>query len=127
MKGVNRFSIEFFPIRLPEYKFTSNQINLQQRFSGYCSNPTVFSSSSMIGQRPAKVEPMVSSSVGVSRVSVTGISFDEGSGVAHSLQNLESEGLLVWYLGHFIDFYSLFYFIPVFDPVSFDPDLAGFL
>jgi len=50
---------------------------------------------------------VVNSSVGVSRVSVTGISFEKGSGVAHSLQNLESEGLSVWHWGHFMDFYSL--------------------
>ncbi len=37
------------------------------------------------------MEPVVNSSVGASRVSVTGISFWEGSGVAHFLQNSESE------------------------------------
>jgi len=40
--------------------------------------------------------------LGVSRVSVgeTAISSEEGSGAAHSLQNLESEGLSVSHLGH---------------------------
>jgi hypothetical protein len=40
--------------------------------------------------------PLVNSSVGVSRVLVTGIFFEEGRGVAHSLQYLESEGLTVF-------------------------------
>jgi hypothetical protein len=35
------------------------------------------------GNFDSKVVPLVNSSVGVSRVSVTGISFEEGSGVAH--------------------------------------------
>jgi hypothetical protein len=37
----------------------------------------------------------ISSSLGVSMVSVTSISLWEGRGVAHSLQNLESEGFPV--------------------------------
>jgi len=35
------------------------------------------------GNFGSKVVPLVNSSVGVSRVSVAGISFEEGSGVAH--------------------------------------------
>ncbi|MBA7634903.1 hypothetical protein ES703_42502 [subsurface metagenome] len=45
---------------------------------------------------------MLNSSFGVSRVSVTGISFEEGSGVAHFLQNSESEVFSALHLGHFI-------------------------
>jgi len=41
------------------------------------------------------VEPVVNSSVGVSRVLVTGISFEEGRGVAHSPQNFCVSGLSV--------------------------------
>jgi hypothetical protein len=41
------------------------------------------------------------SPVGVSRVLVTDILL-EGSGAAHSLQNLESEGLSVSHFGHLI-------------------------
>jgi hypothetical protein len=48
------------------------------------------------------VEPVVNSSFGVSMVSVTGSSFEEGSGVAHFLQNSESEVFSVLHLGHFI-------------------------
>jgi len=42
--------------------------------------------------------------MGVLAVSVleSGISLDEGSGVAHSLQNLEPAGLTVLHLGHFM-------------------------
>ena len=65
-----------------------------------------FPSSSMISYLLAKLVPLVNSSVGVSRVSETGISLDEGSGVAHSLQNLESEGLSVSHLGHFVTHHS---------------------
>ena len=58
----------------------------------------------MISYLPAKVVPLVNSSLGVSRVFVgeAGISSENGNGVAHSLQNLESEGLSVRHLGHFI-------------------------
>jgi len=61
-------------------------------------------SSSMISYLKAKVVPLVNSAVGVSRVFVweTGISSEEGREVAHSLQYLESEGLSVLHLGHFV-------------------------
>ncbi|MBA7684733.1 hypothetical protein ES703_93141 [subsurface metagenome] len=59
-------------------------------------------SSSIIWYLPAKVEPVVNSSVGVSRVFVAEISSGQGRGVAHSLQNLESEGFSELHLGHFI-------------------------
>jgi hypothetical protein len=55
----------------------------------------------MISYLLAKVVPRVHSSLGVSRVSVTGISFEEGRGVAHSPQNFCVSGLLVLHLGHF--------------------------
>jgi hypothetical protein len=58
----------------------------------------------MIWKRPAKVEPVVSSLMEVWMVSVLekSISPDAGSGVAHSLQNFESEGLTLSHLGHFM-------------------------
>jgi len=59
-------------------------------------------SSSMIWYLPANVVPVVNSSVGVSRVSVTGISLEDGSGVAHSPQNFWVSGLSVLHLGHLI-------------------------
>jgi len=43
----------------------------------------------------AKVVPLVNSSLDVSRVSVTWISFGEGRGVAHSPQNFWVSGLSV--------------------------------
>jgi hypothetical protein len=39
---------------------------------------------------------------GVLRVLVTGISFEDMSDAAHSLQNLESEGLSFLHFGHLI-------------------------
>ena len=56
-----------------------------------------FPSSSIIWYLPAKVEPVVNSSVGVSSVFVgdEGISSDEGRGVAHSPQNFLVSGLSV--------------------------------
>ncbi len=54
----------------------------------------------MISCFPENLVPLINSSVGVSRVSVTGIFFEEGRGVAHSLQYLESEELTVLHLGH---------------------------
>jgi uncharacterized cupin superfamily protein len=49
--------------------------------------------------------------VGISRVfvGVTGVSFEEGSGVAHFLQNSESEVFSVLHLGHFIPSVPLYY------------------
>jgi hypothetical protein len=57
----------------------------------------------MISYLSAKVVPRVSSSFGVSIVLVTLMSSEEGTGEAHSLQNLESEGLSVWHFGHLFD------------------------
>jgi hypothetical protein len=45
---------------------------------------------------------LVNFSLGYSSVLVTGIFFEEGSGVEHSLQYLESEGLSVSHLRYLI-------------------------
>jgi len=60
--------------------------------------------SSMISYRPAKSVPRASSSTRVSsvRVKETCSLVPAGKGVAHSSQNLESAGLIVSHLGHFI-------------------------
>ncbi len=54
----------------------------------------------MISCFPENLVPLVNSSVSVSMVLVTGISFWEGSGVAQFLQNSESEVFSVLHLGH---------------------------
>ena len=50
------------------------------------------------------MDPVVSSFFGAWMVSVGigGSSSDKGSGVAHSLQNLESEGFSVLHFGHLL-------------------------
>jgi len=63
----------------------------------------------MISCFPENLVPLVNSSVGVSRVLVTGISFDKGRGVAHSPQNRWVSGLSVLHLGHFIPSVPLYY------------------
>ncbi len=63
----------------------------------------------MILYLPAKVEPVVNSSLGVSRVSVTGISFKDGRGVAQLLQKRAVSVLSEWHLGHFIPIVTSFY------------------
>ena len=55
----------------------------------------------MISCFPENLVPLVNSSAGVSRVLVTGIFFEEGSGVAQFLQNWESRVFSVLHLGHF--------------------------
>jgi len=52
---------------------------------------------------PAKVDPVVSSSLGVSSVSVTAISLEGWRGVAHSPQNFWVSGLAVLHVGHLMD------------------------
>ena len=63
----------------------------------------------MIWYRLAKVVPVVNSSWGVAKVSVgeAETSFEVGSGVAHSLQYLDSEGFSVLHFGHFTGIFPL--------------------
>jgi hypothetical protein len=60
------------------------------------------------GNFDSKVVPLVNSSVGVSRVSVTGISFGEGSWVPQSAQKWEVSGFSVSHLGHFMTHHPYF-------------------
>jgi len=53
---------------------------------------------------------LVNSSVGVSRVSVIGISFEERRGIVHFLQNSESGVFLALHLVHSIPIVPSFYF-----------------
>jgi len=57
------------------------------------------------------VLPLVNSLMGILRafVGIAEISSDEGRGVAHFLQNSESEVFSVLHLGHFIPSVPLYY------------------
>jgi hypothetical protein len=60
----------------------------------------------MIWYRPAKVDPVVSSSLGASMVSVARISSGECKGAAHSPQNFWVSGLSVLHFGQVMAIYS---------------------
>jgi hypothetical protein len=60
----------------------------------------------MIWYRPAKVDPVVSSSLGASIVSVAPLSPGSPKGVAHSPQNFWVSGFSVWHFGHLMAIYS---------------------